>query len=381
MRRALESIETACAIPFLMQGYNLEDASRGTDEACLRQPVGVFAGIAPFNFPLMVPMWFLPLALAMGNTYVLKPSQRTPLSCARLMELFDQLGLPPGTINLVNGAQTVAEQLLREPGVDGVSFVGSTPVARHIFHLAAEHGKRAQCQGGAKNHLVVMPDADLPQAVPAIMNSAFGCAGERCLAGSVVLAVGGVYDRLAQGLVAAASRLVVGDGLDEHSQMGPVITPEGKARNLSYTELAIEQGAVVLLDGCDCRPEGCPGGYFLGPTIVGRVRPEMRVAQDKVFGPLLGLVAVESFEEALEVITANRYGNAASIFTSSGKWAREFQHRVRCGNIGVNVGVPEPIASLPFCGMRESFFGDLHGQGRDGVQFFSDRKVVISRWP
>ncbi len=379
-RRAIENVEGAANIPYLMQGYNLEDVAQSIDEDCVRQPVGVFAVIAPFNFPLMVPMWFLPYAVATGNTYIVKPSEQTPLSQNKLFELFGEVGFPDGVLNLVNGAKDVANRLLEHPGINGISFVGSTPVARHIYQTGTAHGKRVQAQGGAKNFLVVMPDADIPGTVGAIMTSAYGCAGERCLAGSVVLAVGDVYERLKQALVAAASKIKVGYGLDEGTQMGPVISKAAQKRIVGYIDLGLQEGARLLLDGRDCRPPGYPQGYFVGPTIFDGVTPEMKIARDEIFGPVLGIVRAPDFDAALAVIDKNPFGNAASVFTNSGKFAREFKYRVRCGNIGINVGIAAPVAAFPFAGMKDSFFGDLHGQGTDGINFFTDRKVVISRW-
>jgi len=280
----------------------------------------------------------------------------------------------------VNGARGTAEALLAHPGVAGVSFVGSTPVARQIYATAAAHGKRAQCQAGAKNCLVVMPDADLARAVPNLLTSAFGTAGQRCLAGSLVLAVGGAYEPLKERLVAAAARLKVGDGLDESVQMGPLATRQAQERVLGYIERGLAEGARLLLDGRGVTVPGYPDGYFVGPTIFDQVRPEMAIAREEIFGPVLGIIPVANLDEALEIINGSPYGNAASLFTDSGRAAREFRYRARCGNIGINIGIAAPIATFPFAGMKNSFFGDLHGQGRDAIQFFTDRKVVISRW-
>ena len=380
IRRAIENVEVAASVPSLMMGYNAEDIAIGIDETCVLQPVGVFCCVAPFNFPAMVPFWFLPYALTCGNTYIVKPSEVCPVSQNLLFELLDEVDLPPGVVNLVNGDRGAVDALLAHPDVAGVSFVGSTPVAEHIYRTASVNGKRAQCQAGAKNCLVVMPDAVLDRTVPNLLTSAFGNAGQRCLAGALVLAVGDVYEPLKEQLVAAASRLTIGDGLDESVQVGPVVSHSALERILGYIDGGLNEGAELLLDGRGVRVEGYPRGCFVGPTILDRVRPEMTIAQEEVFGPVLGIVHVADFDEALAVIEGIRYGNAASLFTSSGKWAREFKYRVRCGNIGINVGVAAPIATFPFAGMKDSFFGDLHGQGRDAIQFFSDRKVVISRW-
>ncbi len=380
VRRAIENVEMAAGIPSLMMGYNAEDVAAGIDEECVLQPLGVFCCIAPFNFPAMVPFWFLPYAVACGNTYIVKPSEVCPISQNRLFELLEAAEFPPGVVNLVNGAKGVVDALLAHPDVVGVSFVGSTPVARYIYATAAAHGKRAQCQAGAKNALVVLPDAPLSPTVAAILTSAFGTAGQRCLAGALVLAVGEVYEPLRQHLVEAASRLKVGNGLDETVQMGPVVSRPALERIWGYIEKGLAEGAVLLLDGRKVRVEGHPNGYFVGPTIFDQVHPEMTIAREEIFGPVLGIIPVDDFDQALEMIERIPYGNAASLFTSSGKYAREFKYRVRCGNIGINVGIAAPIATFPFSGMKQSFFGDLHGQGRDAIQFFTERKVVITRW-
>jgi malonate-semialdehyde dehydrogenase (acetylating)/methylmalonate-semialdehyde dehydrogenase len=380
VRRAIENVEAAAGIPSLMMGYNAEDIAVGIDEDCVLQPVGVFCCVAPFNFPAMVPYWFMPYAIACGNTYVIKPSEVCPISQNQLFELLEEADFPPGVINLVNGAKGVVDALLTHPDVAGVSFVGSTPVGKYIYATAAANGKRAQCQAGAKNCLVVMPDAVLARTVAAILTSAFGTAGQRCLSGALVLAVGEVYEPLKDLLVKEASRLKVGDGLDETIQMGPVVTRKALDRTLGYIEKGLQEGAELVLDGRGIQVEGYPNGYFVAPTIFDKVRPEMVIAQDEIFGPVLGIIPVADFEEALSIIHNIPYGNATSLFTSSGKRAREFKYRVRCGNVGINIGIAAPIATFPFSGMKNSFFGDLHGQGRDAIQFFTDRKVVITRW-
>ena len=380
VRRAIENVEVAAGIPSLMMGYNAEDIAAGIDEDCVLQPVGVFCCVAPFNFPAMVPFWFLPYAIACGNTYIVKPSEVCPISQTRLFEMLDAVDLPPGVVNLVNGAKGAVDALLTHPDVAGVSFVGSTPVGKYIYATAAAHGKRAQCQAGAKNALVVLPDAPLGPTVAAIMTSAFGTAGQRCLAGSLVLAVGEAYEPLKERLVAAAARIKVGNGLDETVQMGPVATHRSLDRIRAAIEKGLQEGASLLLDGRAVRVEDYPNGCFIGPTIFDRVRPEMALACDEIFGPVLGIVRVADFDQALALIDQIPYGNAASLFTSSGKYAREFKYRLRCGNIGINIGIAAPIATFPFSGMKQSFFGDLHGQGRDAIQFFTERKVVITRW-
>jgi len=380
VRRAIENVEAAAGIPSLMMGYNAEDIAVGIDEECVVQPAGVFCCIAPFNFPSMVPFWFLPYAVACGNTYIVKPSELCPLSQNRLFELLDEVDFPAGVVNLVNGDRRVVDTLLTHPDMVGVSFVGSTPVGKHIYATAAAHGKRAQCQSGAKNCLVVMPDALLDRTVPNILTSAFGTAGQRCLAGALVLAVGEAYEPLKAQLVEAASRMKVGDGLDETVQMGPVVSRQALERIVGYIEKGLEQGAELILDGRGIQVEDCPNGYFIGPTIFDKVSGEMVIAREEIFGPVLGIIPVVDLDEAISIIHDLPYGNAASIFTSSGKSVRQFKYQVDCGNIGVNIGIAAPIATFPFAGMKDSFFGDLHGQGRDAISFFTERKVIISRW-
>jgi malonate-semialdehyde dehydrogenase (acetylating)/methylmalonate-semialdehyde dehydrogenase len=380
VRRGIEQVEVAAGIPSLMMGYNLEDIAVGIDEYVIRQPLGVFCAVAPFNFPLMVPLWFWPYAVACGNTYVVKPSEQVPLSQEMLFQLVDEADFPEGVVNMVNGAKGVADTLLESPDVQGVSFVGSTPVGRLIYQKAAENGKRAQCQSGAKNFIVVMPDADLDRTIPALITSFYGCAGERCLSGSVLVAVGDVYEPLRDKFVGAASRLKVGYGLDETVQMGPVISERHKERVLGYVATGLEEGAKLVLDGRGVHVEEYPNGYFIGPTVFDEVSPEMSIANEEIFGPVASIIKVEDLDEAIAIIHANPYGNASSIFTSSGKWAREFRYRVQAGNIGVNIGIVAAMAFFPFAGSRDSFFGDLHGQGRDAIDFFTEKKLVIERW-
>jgi malonate-semialdehyde dehydrogenase (acetylating)/methylmalonate-semialdehyde dehydrogenase len=380
VRRGIENVEVAAGIPALMMGYNAEDIAEGIDEECVLQPAGVFCCVTPFNFPSMVPLWFLPYAVACGNTFIVKPSEICPLSQKRLFDLLDEVDFPPGVVNLVHGAKGAVDALLTHPDITGVSFVGSTPVGLYIYSTAAAHGKRAQCQTGAKNCLVVMPDAVLDRTVPAILSSAFGTAGQRCLAGALVVAVGDVYEPLRAQLLEGAARLRVGYGLDEAVQMGPVVTRRSLERIVGYIEQGVAEGAELLLDGRGIQVPDYPNGFFVGPTIFDQVRPGMAIFREEIFGPVLGIVRVDDFEEALAVVEDTPYGNAASLFTSSGKWAREFKYRVPAGNIGINIGIAAPIATFPFAGMKDSFFGDLHGQGQDAIQFFTERKVVISRW-
>ncbi len=380
IRRAIENVEVAAGIPSLMMGYNVEDVAEGIDEDCIRQPLGVFCMIAPFNFPVLAPLWFMPYAVACGNTYVLKPSEQAPLSQNKIFELIHEAGFPPGVVNLVNGSKDVVDTILEHPDVKGVSFVGSTRVGKYVYKRAGENGKRVQCQTGAKNFIVVMPDAVLYRTVPALLTSFFGCAGERCLSGAVLLAVGDVYEKLKEKFVDAASKVKVGYGLDETAQMGPVVSKRHMERVLGYIEKGLQEGARLILDGRNIKVEGYPNGYFIGPTVFDEVRPDMVIANEEIFGPVASMIRVKDFDEAVDTIHANPYGNAACIFTSSGKWAREFRYRVQCGNIGINVGIAAPMAFFPFGGYRDSFFGDTHGQGRDAIHFFTERKIVITRW-
>lgn len=381
LHRAIENVEVAAGIPSLMMGYNLEDgASRGIDEEVVRQPLGVFAAICPFNFPAMVPFWFWPYAVACGNTFIVKPPERVPFTQQRIFELIADVGFPPGVVNLVDGGAETVDALLDHPGITGISFVGSTAVAKHVYARGATAGKRVQAQAGAKNWLVVMPDAALEQAVPNVLGSCFGAAGQRCLAGSVIAVVGDVHQRLREQLVAGARAIRVGNGLDEGVEMGPLISRQALDRVRSYIELGIHEGAELVLDGRDVRVPGHENGFFIGPTIFDRVAAEMAVAHDEIFGPLVCLVHVDSLDQAIELLNRSPFGNAASIFTRDGKAAREFRYRALAGNVGVNVGVAAAMAYFPFGGMKQSFFGALHGQGRDAIEFFTERKVVISRW-
>jgi len=382
IRRAIECVEHAAGIPTLMMGYNLEAIAPGLDEECILQPLGVFACLPPSNFPGMIPFWFLPYAVACGNTYIVKPSSEVPLTMNKMAELIDEAGFPPGVVNIVNGSRDVSDSLLQNPDVKGVSFVGSTPVARYVYSTAAAHGKRAQCQGGAKNFLLVMPDAPLDKIMPAIMNSVYGCAGQRCLAGANVVAVGddAFYEQLKKKLVESAKATKTGYGLDESVQMGPLRSKAAKDKVLSYIETGLKEGAKLILDGRNIKVPGYENGYFIGPTIFDNVDAKSKIGAEEIFGPVMCLIRAKDFDDALRMIHENPYGNAASIFTSSGKWAREFKHRVQAGDVGINIGIAAPVAYFPFSGWKDSFFGDLHGQGHDAVNFFTERKVAISRW-
>ena len=380
LRRAIENVEVACGIPTLMQGYNLEDVAAGIDEIMIRQPLGVVAAITPFNFPTMIPFWFLPYAIACGNTFILKPSEKVPLSAQHIFELMKEIGLPRGVVNLLHGAKTAVDGLLHHPQVKAISFVGSTNVARYIYSEAAKYGKRVQCQGGAKNHVVIAPDADIEMATRIVSDSAFGCAGQRCLAVSVAIAVGEVESDFTRRVTDAAASLRVGNGLDESIHMGPVITPESKARIESLITAGEQDGGKLLLDGRQNKSAGVEGN-FIGPTLLSDVPASSAVATQEVFGPVLNIVHADSLEDAIDILSRSPYGNASSIFTSSGALARKFRYEAPTGNIGVNIGVAAPMAYFPFSGWKDSFLGVLHGQGRDAVQFYTEQKVVVERWP
>jgi malonate-semialdehyde dehydrogenase (acetylating) / methylmalonate-semialdehyde dehydrogenase len=377
VRRGIEAAEFAASAPTTMQGSFLEDVSPGVDTTLLRQPLGVVVGITPFNFPVMIPLWMAPLALVCGNSFILKPSERVPLSATMLARLFAEAGFPPGTFNLVHGDAPAVDALLTHPQVDAVSFVGSAPTARHVYTTAAAHGKRVQALAGAKNHLVVMPDADLDRSVAAIISSAFGQSGERCLAGSVVLAVDPVGDRLVARLAESVRTLSVGPAGTATTTVGPVIRADHRARVLKWIQEGEAGGAEVAARGSI--PEGADG-FYVAPVLFDRVRPEMSIAQEEIFGPVLAVIRVTSLEEALRVANRSRFGNAAAIFTKDGKSAREFAHRIEAGMVGVNIGVPAPAAYFPFVGWKGSFYGDLHATGRDAVDFYTRKKVVTSRW-
>jgi len=377
VRRGIEVVDFACGAPTLLQGRTLRDVSGGVDQDLYRYPVGVCAGIPPFNFPVMIPLWMFPLAVVAGNTFVLKPSERTPLGGARLAQLFLEAGFPPGVLNVVHGAQEAVEALLAHPLVSAISFVGSAPVARHVYTEAAAHGKRVQALGGAKNHIVVMPDADPALAVPAILNSAFGNAGERCLSGSVAVAVGRAADTLLDPLREAAAKMVVGPGDEQGVQVGPLIRAEHRDRVAAYVEKGVGEGAELVVDG---RKEIARRGFFLGPTILDRVTPAMAVGRDEIFGPVLSVSRAATLDEAIEQANQSSLGNMATIFTESGRAAREFRERVESGMTGINVPVAQPFAFFPFSGWKGSFFGDLHVHGTDGIDFYTRKKVVVTRW-
>jgi len=373
LRRGIENVEVACGTPSLIQGYLNEDIAPGIDELMIRQPVGVVAIISPFNFPAMIPLWFLPYAVSCGNTVVLKPSERVPQTLVRLVELLTSTGLPPGVVNLVHGGKEAVDAILTHPDIKAVSFVGSTPVARYVYSTAAAHGKRAQCQGGAKNPVIVLPDADLDMTTKIVADSAFGCAGQRCLAASLAITVGEARKTFTEAIAETAKERVVGNGLDPQVQMGPVINQQSKERILGLIH-----NEKLLVDG----RQGAPAqGSFLKPSIIDDLDPGSDLAATEIFGPVLSLIHLKTMDEVIELINRGRYGNMASLFTSSGSSARRFRSQAEVGNVGINIGVAAPMAFFPFSGWKDSFFGDLHAQGRHGVEFYTQTKVVVERWP
>lgn len=380
IRRGIENVEVACGIPTMMQGYNLEDITPGVDETLIRQPLGVVAAITPFNFPAMIPFWFLPYAIACGNTLLLKPSERVPLTMRRAVELVEKTGIPKGVVNLINGGREVVDALCDHPVVRAVSFVGSTPVAKHVYQRSAAAGKRMQCQGGAKNHVIVLPDADMDLAKQIISDSAFGCAGQRCLAVSVAVTVGEAQKTFRDAIADAASSIKVGFGLDSGIQMGPVISRESRQRIESLIATGVSDGAKPIVDGRNTRVANYENGNFVKPTILDGVPASSSLADTEIFGPVLSLVHANSVDEAIDFIRKSPYGNQASLFTTSGAAARKFRYEAPAGNIGINIGVAAPMAYFPFNGWKESFFGILHAQGKDAVEFYTESKIVIERW-
>ena len=381
MRRAIENVEVACGIPLMMQGGILEDIATGIDEFMIRQPVGVCAAVCPFNFPGMIVFWFLPYALACGNTYIVKPSERVPLTMQKIFHLLDQTGLPQGVVNLVNGGKEAVDAILDHPEIRAISFVGSTPVARYIYSRGAANGKRVQAQGGAKNPIIVLPDADVDMTTRITADSAFGCAGQRCLAASVAVTVGQARHTFTEAIADAAASRVVGYGLEEGVQMGPVITQQSRARIEELIEQGAGEGATVLVDGRRPAITGYENGNFVRPTILQDVNPAGEIAKTEIFGPVLSLIHVETIDDAIQLVNSGQYGNMACLFTSSGAAARQFRYEAEAGNIGINIGVAAPMAFFPFSGWKESFFGTLHGQSQHAVEFFTQTKVVVERWP
>jgi malonate-semialdehyde dehydrogenase (acetylating)/methylmalonate-semialdehyde dehydrogenase len=379
--RGIENIEYACAAPTLLMGDTLENLARGVDCETMLQPLGVCVGITPFNFPAMVPMWMFPLALACGNTFVLKPSEKVPLTANLIIELLEKAGLPKGVLNVVHGGRECVDALLTHPKVKAISFVGSSPVARYIFETGTRHGKRVQANGGAKNYIVVMPDADVRQTVEALSNAAFGCAGERCMAGSTAITIGKAADHVLPPLIEVARAIKVGPtDITTQPDMGPVITGQHRDRVVSLVESGEKEGAKIIADGRGIKISEAPNGFYLGATIVDEVRNEMEIAREEIFGPVLNVMRMADLDAAIAIANQSSYGNGTAIFTNSGKAAREFKNRVKAGMVGINVGVPAAMAMFPFTGWDESFYGDLHIQGREGVQFYTQQKVVTTRW-
>jgi malonate-semialdehyde dehydrogenase (acetylating)/methylmalonate-semialdehyde dehydrogenase len=379
VERGGEVVDFACGLPHLLKGEFSENVSTGVDTYSIRQPLGVVAGITPFNFPAMVPMWMFPIAIACGNTFILKPSEKAPSAPNMLVELFERAGLPEGVMNVVHGDKVAVDSLLLHPGIAGVSSVGSTPVARYIYETAAGTGKRVQALGGAKNHMVVMPDANMDATADAVVGSAYGSAGERCMAISAVVAVGPAGDALMEAVKPRIQALQVGAGTSEGAEMGPLVTGAHRDKVVSFVDAGVEEGAELVLDGRDAAKGS--GGFFLGPCLFDHVRPSMSIYKEEIFGPVLSVVRVETFEEAVELVNANPYGNGTAIFTSSGAAARAFQREIEVGMVGVNVPIPVPMAFYSFGGWKSSLFGDAHVHGMDGVRFYTRSKVVTSRWP
>jgi len=379
--RGLENVEYACGAPTLLMGDTLENLARNVDCETHLQPLGVCVGITPFNFPAMVPLWMFPLALVCGNTFVLKPSEKVPLSAVLLVELLEKAGLPKGVLNLVHGGRESVDALLTHPTVKAISFVGSTPIAKYIYETGTQNGKRVQANGGAKNYIVVMPDADVEKTVEALSTAAFGCAGERCMAGSTAIAVGAAADRILPALIDVAKAIKVGP-TDRPAQpdMGPVITAAHRDRVLSLVASGEQEGAKIICDGRGIKVPDAPNGFYVGATIVDQVANEMTIAREEVFGPVLNVMRMEDLDNAIAQANSSSFGNGAAIFTNSGAAAREFKHRVKAGMVGINVGVPATMAMFPFTGWDASFFGDLHIQGKEAVQFYTQQKVITTRW-
>ncbi|MEX0727387.1 MAG: CoA-acylating methylmalonate-semialdehyde dehydrogenase [Planctomycetaceae bacterium] len=380
LRRGIENVEAACAMPLLIQGCNNEDLTRGIDEHLFRQPLGVVAAITPFNFPAMIPLWFLPYAIAAGNCFLLKPSEQVPLTAVKIFELLEQTGLPPGVVQLLHGGKEVAQALIEHPDVAAISFVGSSPAAQAVYRQAANYGKRVQCQGGAKNPVVVLPDADPTLTTSIIADSAFGCAGQRCLATSIVIAVGEAHEIFRETLAETTESRRVGYGLDAAVEMGPVINHHSRDRIHQIVTQGIHSGAKVCVDGRSRAVSDYARGSFVFPTLLDEVSPHAEISTTEIFGPVLSLIPAKTIDEAIEVINSMAHGNMACLFTSDGAAARRFRHEVKAGNIGINIGVAAPMAYYPFSGWKSSFLGDLHAQGRHAVEFYTQTKVVVERW-
>ena len=381
LTRGLEVVEFACGIPHLLKGEFTENVGRDVDSWSVRQPLGVCAGITPFNFPAMVPMWMFPIAIACGNTFILKPSEKVPSCSMMLADLLTKAGLPKGVLNVVNGGKEVVDTLIESKSVNAISFVGSTPVAKYIYENSAKHEKRVQALGGAKNHCVVMPDADLNQAINGLMGAAYGSAGERCMAQSVAVAVGGVADKLVDGLKKKVEELKIGPGTDKNIEMGPLITNEHLKKVKDYVEVGKKEGAKLIVDGSEIKLQGYEQGFFMGGCLFDHVKTNMKIYNEEIFGPVLSIVRVKDFEEAIKIINNHEYGNGVSIFTRDGDAARSFSSRIKVGMVGINIPIPVPMAFNSFGGWKRSLFGDHHMHGMEGIRFYTKLKTITSRWP
>jgi malonate-semialdehyde dehydrogenase (acetylating) / methylmalonate-semialdehyde dehydrogenase len=380
VRRMIENTEHATGVTTLMCGYSFEDIAAGIDCVGYRQPMGVFAAIAPYNFPAMVPWWFLPYAIVTGNTFIVKPSEQVPMTQTRIFEIIDDIGLPPGVVNMVHGSREVVNALLDHPDIEGVSFVGATPTAKYIYERCGATGKRVQALGGAKNIVAVMPDANLDAGMPSLITSFFGCSGQRCLSGSILAAVGDIADELVEKFTAAAKSMKIGSGLDDTTAMGPLVSAAHKRRVLSHIEKGITEGADLIMDGRSYRSEEFPEGFFVGPTIFDHVSMEMTLAKEEIFGPVVSIVRVKDLDEVIELINTRGFANAACLYTDSGATVREFKYRVKPSMIGINIGIAAPMSFFPFGGAGNSMFGDVKAHGQEIFNFYTDTKVVIERW-
>lgn len=381
LRRGIENVEVACGIPGMMQAGHVENAAPRIDETAVRQPLGVFAAVTPFNFPGMIPLWFLPYAVATGNAFILKPSEQDPLTAQRMFKLIEQAGFPDGIVQLVNGGVGTVEAILDHDGIEGVSFVGSTPVAKTIYEQAAANGKRVQAQGGAKNHVIVAESADLEYAAEKTVGSALACSGERCLANDIAVVEESVYEEFVDLVVKETENQVIGYGLDESTTVGPLITTDHEQQVRNYVETGVQEGAELIVDGRDTDVDGYEDGNFLGPCIFRDVTTDMVIAREEIFGPVLGVMPADDLDEAIEILNGSDYGNAASLFTSRGADARKFRHNAEAGNLAINAGTAAPMAFFHFGGEKDSFFGDLHAQAEDVVRFYTDETIYIERWP
>ena len=378
--RAVENVEVACGMPTMLQSQFSEDIAAGIDEFMIRQPLGVCACVAPFNFPVMIPFWFMPYAIACGNTYIIKPSEKTPMSMTRIFELFEEVGLPKGVLNLVHGSKEAVDTILDASEIKAVSFVGSTDVAKYVYSRGAANGKRVQAQGGAKNPVVIMPDADVETTVKIIADSVFGCAGQRCLAASLIITVGEAGKLFKDKLVEAAQNRKTGYGMDSDVAMGAVISKESKKRIEDLIQAGVAGGAKLLLDGRNAKIDGYEDGFFVKPTVLDEVSPANATFATEIFGPVMSIMQADTLDDAISLVNSGHYGNSACIFTRSGSAARRFRHEAMAGNIGVNIGVAAPMAYFPFSGWKDSFFGDLHAQSHHAVEFYTQTKVVVERW-